>query len=194
MLPVFAHVISAVVLLRVINLGMPDMKAIILLLLLLTIPTESQAADVLRSHRVWVYQHTRWEKAPPEVESRISTASATVLYFRDDGKFGMVDCFLIKGRRSLGISNGDGLNIYVGEWSEKDGVINVSYRLVERTVRMIGETLPSPVQTAIVSYKDKRNRSARISPAARLVFNGKEYAPTFTLDEKSVQSIIGNQM
>ncbi len=169
------------------------MKAVILLVLLMGASVNSRAVDILHSHRIWVHQYTRWEKAPPEVESRISTASATVLYFRADGKFRMVDCLLIKGKRSLGISNGDGLNIYIGEWSERDNVINVSYRLIERTVPMIGEVLPSPVRTSTVTFKGKRNRSAKISPLARLTFEGKEYAPTFTLDEKSVQSVIGNQ-
>lgn len=98
----------------------------------------------------------------------------------------MVDCVLNREGRSLVISRGDGLNIYVGRWSEEVGVLKVDYRLAERTVPRIGEKLPGHTQTAAVGLQRGRRKG---SLSTRLSFLDKVFMPESKLPANEMRAL-----
>jgi hypothetical protein len=95
------------------------------------------------SGKFWIPANLHWQcipGAPKEVQTR--TAQATVLYFRNDGKFVRDDCWLIKQGDSITVDNGDPHDEYVGQTAPILDGMHLTYRLVRRTVERSGENLP----------------------------------------------------
>ena len=106
------------------------MKWLVLAVLILVPQSTGRATSLHRLRPVWITQSIKWEEPPAPYNRTQRYGYAKVLYFGSDGKFGMIECVLIKKSDSLAISAGDGQNVYAGEWSEQNGILTVSYRLV----------------------------------------------------------------
>jgi len=115
-------------------------------------PLCAQGLPRVKGNDVWVTRDIRWEKAPPEYNPNLSTGSATVLYFRSDGRFGLMYCRLNKGPNYLVVSNGDGQVVSEGYWEMQAEGLKVRYRLIFQTVsRVPPEELPGPEEKALIT-------------------------------------------
>jgi hypothetical protein len=99
---------------------------------------------------IWMHLNTDWTHAPPEVESDVSTASATLVRFSQDHEFAMLHCVLYKTPDRVQIGAGDGYVVLLGEWSAEDGAVSASYRHVYETIRTVGGADTSLVQSGPV--------------------------------------------
>ena len=101
-------------------------------------------AQTVKTAGAWLPVNVKWEHAPPDINSKLETGSATVLYCDEQGRFAVVGCVINRepGRYTT-VSEGDGQVISFGEW---DGHLpgHVKFRLISRTVERVGETLPGP--------------------------------------------------
>jgi hypothetical protein len=162
------------------------MTTAFLVVLLLVTQIGDRFHDFLRTHQVWVSQNISWQKAPSGYSRKLSTATATVLYFGPGQKFGMLDCVLNKEGRSLTISHGDGLNVYTGEWVNTDALL-VKYRLVSVAVEPVGgEKLPGPWQTVNARLGAEHRGKAKAHSSPQLIFNGRVFEPTAKLKNDQV--------
>ena len=116
------------------------------LLLVLLLWSCGAIAQSVKTAGAWLPVNVKWEHAPPEINPKLETGSATVLYFDQQGHFAIVGCVINRepGRYTT-VSAGDGQVVSSGEW---DGHLpgHVKYRLISRTVERVGETLPGPWQ------------------------------------------------
>ena len=127
------------------------MIRLVLLLGCLAADLFGQRLPSVNGNDVWVTKSIKWKKAPRDYNASLSTGSATVLYFRSDGQFGMMHCRLNKGPNYLVVSNGDGQVVLEGMWEARPKGIAVRYRLLTTSVpRVPPETLPGPEQTALI--------------------------------------------
>ena len=111
----------------------------------------SQGSSQLKKSEIWVTRDIKWDKAPAEYNPDLSTGSATILFFKPDGKFGMMHCRLNKGPRYIVVSLGDGQTVYEGSWVADGDKIKVRYRLTFRSVSPVGgEILPGPEASSVV--------------------------------------------
>jgi hypothetical protein len=116
------------------------------LLLFLLLSSCGAIAQPVKTAGAWLPVNVKWEHAPPDINPKLETGTATVLYFDGKGHFAIIGCVINRepGRYTT-VSAGDGQVISFGEW---DGHLpgNVKYRLISRTVERAGETLPGPWQ------------------------------------------------
>ncbi|MBZ5500550.1 MAG: hypothetical protein LAP85_29520 [Acidobacteriia bacterium] len=133
----------------------------------------SEAALLLKGSEIWATRDIKWEKAPPEYNPNLSSGSATILYFRSDGRFGMIHCRLNKGQNYMVVSLGDGQVVYEGFWKPDGDEIIVRYRLMYRTVSVIGEKLPGPEISSAVQLK----RAGGGQSISELMMNDLVFAP-----------------
>ena len=81
--------------------------------------------------------NVKWEHAPPDINPKLETGSATVLYLDGQGHFAIVGCVINRepGRYTT-VSVGDGQVVSYGKW---DGRLpgHVKYRLISRTVERV---------------------------------------------------------
>jgi len=153
------------------------MKKIILLLLLIC----PAVAQTVKTTGAWMPVEMKWEHAPPEVNARLETAQARVLYFGDGGNIALIECVVNREQgRYTTISRGDGQVVFTGEW---DGHLpgEVKYRLVSRTVALEGEKLPGPWQQGKLKAADK----------GQLMFDGKLYRQVNALSQSSLELLRG---
>lgn len=114
----------------------------------------SEAGLLIKGNEIWVTRDIKWDKAPAEYNPDLSTGPATILYFRPDGKFGMMHCRLNKGPTYIVVSLGDGQTVYEGSWEADGDKIKVQYRLTFRSVSPVGgEILPGPEVSSVVQLK-----------------------------------------
>ena len=85
------------------------MVRFVLLLGCLSTELFGQGLPSVKGKDVWVTEDIKWEKAPRDYHPNLSTGSATVLYFRPDGRFGMMHCRLNKGPNYLVVTATDRL-------------------------------------------------------------------------------------
>jgi hypothetical protein len=110
-----------------------------------------QGLPKVSGNDVWITREISWHRAPPEYNPNLSTGSATILYFRPDGRFGLMHCRLNKGPTYLVVSHGDGQAISEGSWKVQPDGIAVSYRLVSTSVpRIPSEKLPGPEKSSTI--------------------------------------------
>jgi hypothetical protein len=89
----------------------------------------------------WVYvsHPLKWEAPPRKVHLNIKTASAEIVILYPSGELSVVGCLLIKQRDGrVTISQGDGEVVKAGSWTSDGDVLNLTSRVVYRTVARIG--------------------------------------------------------
>jgi hypothetical protein len=95
----------------------------------------------------WLQDGIKWSKAPKEINPKLSSGRAAIAYFGRDHKFSLIYATVNRVQREYEIiCNGCGQVVYLGSWELAEKTIKVKYRLVSRTVQIIGEQLPGPVQ------------------------------------------------
>ncbi len=111
----------------------------------------AQGLPSVKGNDVWVTKSIKWARAPRDYNPNLSSGSATVLYFRPDGRFGMMHCRLNRGPNYLVVSYGDGQVVFEGTWKAQRTGIAVRYRRVTASVsRVPPEQFPGPEETALV--------------------------------------------
>ena len=150
------------------------MKRVSVILLLTTAMLATLAGGVMPSkiEGAWITRDIDWVKAPAAVERGLRTGEAAVLYFGPEKSFALIYCVIYHARDRYAISAGDGQVVYIGSWKPgSDGVIDVEYRLVSRSVGVMGETLPGKVERGTI----------KIAPQ-QFEFNTKPYIRLRALD------------
>jgi hypothetical protein len=145
------------------------MRTVLFGLLLLNVPASAQ---ILKTIGAWMPVHVKWDHAPPSVNPKLETGSATVLYFDERGRFAVVGCVINREPgRYTNLSAGDGQVVSLGEW---DGHLpgHVKYRLISRTVERVGEALPGPWHEEMLAS----------TPTGYLRFKGELYRRMKDLD------------
>jgi hypothetical protein len=120
------------------------------------------------------------EEATPELESKERYAEARILYFSPDQRFILLAATVFQGPTSEVISGGDGRVVYLGTWKLTGNSLHVEYRLVSRTVREEGETLPGPVHSedvrvrgrTLLFQKDRFRRDEKLDDELKAILQG----------------------
>lgn len=127
------------------------------LLLLLFLASLCAAQSNIQPEWVVVSSPMHWESPPPELHTKIKSASATIRVFFPSGEYGEVSCYLIRqGDGSISISRGDGEVVAIGSWQQQDNDVVIRSRVVYRTVVIIGK--PIPEAESIESLKAAKER------------------------------------
>jgi hypothetical protein len=156
--------------------GAKAMKKLLFVLFLWSVGAFAQS---VKTAGAWMPVHVKWEHAPPSINPKLETGSATVLYFDGQDRFAVVVCVI---NRELGryttVSAGDGQVVSSGLW---DGHLpgRVKYRLSSRTVERVGEKLPGPWQ----------NEKLASTPKGYLLFKGELYRHVKDL-ESSIRELL----
>jgi hypothetical protein len=149
------------------------------LLLVLLLSSCGAIAQSVKTAGAWLPLNVKWEHAPPDINPKLETGSATVLYFDEQGHFAIVGCVINRepGRYTT-VSAGDGQVVSYGMW---DGSLpgHVKYRLISRTVKRVGEMLPGP-------WQEEKLAS---TPKGYLLFKGELYRRVKDLGP-SVQEVL----
>lgn len=102
----------------------------------------------------WLQDGTKWSRAPKEINDKLTSGRATILYFSPDHLFALIYATV---NRVLGeyevICNGCGQVVYSGTWEVVEKTVKVKYRLVTRSVPVTGEQLPGPLQEEAVKIE-----------------------------------------
>lgn len=163
---------------------------VIIVLVLEALQSTGGPRDLVQRNVLWVTQGIQWHKAPKQVNARLRTGEATVLYFGSNKMFGIVDCVINREGDNWTISHGDGQNAYKGEWSEQGDALAVRYRLVYRTVRSIGEILPGPQQMTIIQITQEVQKRTKRDASPRIIFRGRVFVPAKEMRVEDVLSYL----
>lgn len=71
--------------------GAEAMRKLLFVLLLCSCGAMAQS---VKTAGAWLPVNVKWEHAPPETNPKLETASATVLYFDQQGHFAIVGCVI----------------------------------------------------------------------------------------------------
>lgn len=153
----------------------------VLLLALTLVPLCAAAPRTMPSSGAWLQDGIRWRNAPKDINPRLQWGEASVLYFGEDHKFALISCIVIRvPNEYTTISHGDPRGVFLGTWEVDADRIDVRYRLVDRTIRVIGEKLPGPFEKATIK-----------SSGGVLVFQGKTFRRATGLDQSVAEVLAG---
>jgi hypothetical protein len=129
----------------------------------------------------WLRTDVRWVKAPRDVNPHLEAGQAEILYFRADHSLAIIYCTVNRvPKKYEKISNGDGQGIYSGKWEMQGEEIAIEYRLVSRTVKIVGEALPGPIQYGTIKTSN-----------TFLTFDRKRFLRTVGLDDSTAEALQG---
>ena len=132
----------------------------------------------------------KWEKAPREINPKLSAAAATMVYFAGNGEFGLLSGTVYKEAHRISASAGDGESVYVGTWSADGNTIRVIYQLIYHDIRAVGEQLPGPAQKVNFQF-DQATRLLKASGSTGLKLDGWEYEINLELSKATVEAQLG---
>ncbi len=102
----------------------------------------STIEEFLSVHPIWINEEIEWH-SERSGDSCTYADKSSILSFNTNHDFVIVCFTLIK---SIGADSihfgGDGGSLYVGKWKSINGAIIVEYRLIDKTVKYIGEQIP----------------------------------------------------
>ena len=159
------------------------MKKLALLFLLSSLSLTLGRSNGEAPQGAWLQDGVKWTSAPPDINPHLQSGGAAVLYFKGDQSFALIYCTV--GRipnQYMTISHGDPQTLYLGTWKFHGDRIAAEYRLVSRTVRIVGENLPGPIQRTTI----KRSRGI-------LIFEGKTFRRAPALDKDAAEVAYGIQ-
>jgi hypothetical protein len=157
------------------------MKKTLLLMVLIFLPSLAARSDESFPNGAWLQDGVRWINAPRSINLHLQGGSAAVLYFGKDQAFVLIYCTVFREpKKYITISHGDPLNVFLGKWEIRGDNISVEYRIVFRTIRIIPEELPGPIQHATMKF----SRSV-------LSFDRKTFHPTPGLNESTFRRTPG---
>ncbi len=125
-----------------------------------------------------------WE-TPPPLESTTCYSSSNLIYFDSSGYFKFIRQYFYKQCQSDTISLGaEGWIFYGGEWKISNNVLIITYRLLDRTIKIAGEEIPSEIIVDSITINDNNKF---------ILFNGNDYIKyeKFTPDAlKEIKNLI----
>jgi len=141
---------------------------------------------IVRKHSVWIRAGLSWEPDPGEPTQKF--ASATILYFGEDGKFGFFGGVALRRGSHLALSEGEGDRVYSGSWATINEGIQVNYRLVDsyKIMQLEGQKppeIPGPMKhTTILLEQSSDGKAGKLQ---QLQFEGIKYeaAPSFRVSQ-----------
>src|SRR5436190_3280814 len=145
--------------------------------------SSSEQVEKVALAGAWLQSDVKWTNAPAEINARLQSGEATVLYFRPDHSFALINCVVNRVPiEYMTISHGDGQVVYLGRWAAAGDQITVTYRLVSRTVEIKSEKVPGPFKRgtiktshAVLNMSARRyHRSKAVDESAAEVVNGAE--------------------
>jgi hypothetical protein len=101
-------------------------------------------AQTTKINGAWIPVQMHWVHAPPQINPKLETGEAAIIFFGRDGQFVVVQGVINReAGRYMTLSQGDGQVIFLGKWN---GILpgKVIYRLTSRSVALEGEKLPGP--------------------------------------------------
>jgi hypothetical protein len=84
----------------------------------------------------WIDSDLDWQAS--EFHKDKSWTVAKVLFFYEDGRFGMIDGTIIRTAREMVVSDGDSQTVYFGTWKRTESQVIVTYRLIYRDIQPLG--------------------------------------------------------
>jgi hypothetical protein len=157
------------------------MKNLIPLLLLVCIPVHVSGFDGSQFQGAWLQNGIRWINAPRDINPRLQSGEAAVLFFEEDHKFALIYCAVGRvPKEYMNISHGDPRGVFIGKWDVHGDEIAIEYRLVDRTIQLKGEKLPGPIQSATIKASHDI-----------LNFNGKTFRRSRELDKSAAEVMSG---
>jgi len=148
-------------------------------LVILLIISGCSKQDSGPSAGAWIRNDASWVAPPKEINPRLQSAPAAILYFGADHTFSLIYARVNRVPKEYEvISNGDGQEIYLGTWTTNGVNIDLKFRLVERTVRSPGENLPGPALAETAQLK-----------AAGIVFRGHSFSRDAELDSSVTEFV-----
>jgi hypothetical protein len=138
-----------------------------------------RSSKIIEQHPVWIQEGISWDRIEGETDPDRTYAGARLLYFGPDGKFGVFQGVVIKTRKSMALSEGDGEMVFGGEWNLVNGAALVSYRLVSWYKIMLREGQKPPVVPGEVLHGKVQlvKSDVQSEPGWHIEFEGKKYVP-----------------
>jgi hypothetical protein len=109
----------------------------------------SEKGPLPQGATVWLSQNIRWQHAPKEYNAELQYGSGTIVYFREDGKFGRLKCVLNRVGQRLNVSLGDGFSVEQGTWTAAGNRLNIRHRVVAESLPPIGAVYPGPESVGV---------------------------------------------
>lgn len=133
---------------------------------------------------VWVARRGKWVSGPP-VAHGLRFATGTILFFKADGSFAMIEATINKNSSGTAISQGDGYVVYSGTWSEEGSKIRVHYRLLYKTLKLPGENVPGP-------YMNQVGSVVQTGKQQTLELSGRRFSPDPTIQTSELNQIVSS--
>jgi hypothetical protein len=143
------------------------------------VASPQQSAKILKQHSVWIQEGISWDRIEGDTDPHRSYAGARLLYFGPDGKFGVFQGVVIKTRKRMALSEGDGEMVFGGDWKLVNDEVPVSYRLVSWYKIMLREGQKPPMVPGEVLHGEIRLERSDVQSRSgwHLEFEGKKYEP-----------------
>lgn len=133
------------------------------------------------SSGAWLQDSIIWRDAPRDINPQLQSGEVTVLYFGKDQRFALIYGIVGRVRNDyMTISHGDPRGVFLGKWQVNGEEIDLEYRLMDRTIRVTGETLPGPIEKATIKTFD-----------GTLAFRGKTFRRATGLDQSVAEVLAG---
>jgi hypothetical protein len=114
-------------------------KLAIILVLAMSVCSGQNSFGQTRAKKIsgaWIESKLNWQLDDYHKNQRWT--SAEVLYFFEDGRFGIIDGSINQTDNEMEISYGDSQTVYFGSWKWTGKKITVTYRLIYRDIRPKG--------------------------------------------------------
>jgi hypothetical protein len=111
------------------------------------IGAQSKSPTKFALNPYWLQQKISWQKAPPEIDSKLSAGSASAFYFGPDGTLKYWSGTVYKRGGLITVSVGDAETTGNGHWVFDGDTVHASFRKIYADVRLVGEKFPGAEQT-----------------------------------------------
>ena len=137
-----------------------------------------------RLQGAWLEEDVKWVKVPSDISpNNLESAQASLLYFQEGGKFGLIECTVNQEPKKMSISPGDPRGVFKGNWRNRNNSVSVTYKLVEATILPKGTKMPGPM----------KNGTIHVGSAGTMRFEGKTYRRAKGLDQSAAEALYGIQ-
>jgi hypothetical protein len=106
------------------------------------IGAQSKSATKFALNPYWLQQKISWQKAPPEIDPKLSAGSASAFCFGPDGTLKYWSGTVYKKDGLITVSAGDAETIGTGHWVFEGDTVHASFRKIYADVRLVGEKFP----------------------------------------------------
>lgn len=130
----------------------------------------------------WIQKDIKWVDVPADIAAHEKVGNGGILHFQDDGSFALIYCTIGRRSKEYKISGGDPREVHRGTWKRKGGQFAVTYRLVEKTIRAVGENLQGAITDATIEVRQRR--------PVTLIFEKKAFVRRPELDKSAAEAAL----